>query len=139
MVLRSIQFRKYENAFKNFRKAKTYGAIMYKEGKYAMVQGRHTGKWSFPKGHSNEGEKPVECMLREVAEETGIDELPEPIEYIRVGYGKYFVFNLTKYLPLVPRDTCEIMNTKWVTLEDMYRMNLNSDARQYREYLSRFK
>ena len=81
----------------------------------------------------------MECMLREVAEETGIDELPEPIEYIRVGYGKYFVFNLTKYLPLVPRDTCEIMNTKWVTLEEMQRMNLNSDARQYREYLSRFK
>ena len=58
---------------------------MYKEGKYAMVQGRHTGKWSFPKGHSNEGEKPVECMLREVAEETGIDELPELAATVKLG------------------------------------------------------
>jgi len=124
-----MYFKKYENAFR----AKTYGAIIYKEGKYVMVQGRHTGKWSFPKGHSNEGEKPVECMLREVAEETGIDELPEPLEYISVGYGKYFVFNLTQYLPLIPRDTCEIMNTKWVTLEEMCIMNLNADARKFVE------
>ena len=118
-------------------KTKTCGAIIRKDDKYAMVQGRHTCKWSFPKGHVNEGEKPIECTLREVAEETGIDELPEPLECIRVGYGTYFMFDVSTCIPLIPRDTYEIMNTKWASLEDMNMMNLNSDARQFVEHLKR--
>jgi 8-oxo-dGTP pyrophosphatase MutT (NUDIX family) len=119
-------------------KQKTYGAILrIKEASgedlYALVQGSYTGKWSFPKGHSNEGEQPIECTLREVGEETGIDKLPEPIEYIQVGYGNYFVFNLPEPVPLIPRDTHEIMDTKWVTLEEMERMPLNADASLYRK------
>ena len=55
--------------FKGFKKQKTYGAILIYKDKYALVQGRYTGKWSFPKGHSNEGEKPIECTKREVEEE----------------------------------------------------------------------
>ena len=121
-------------------KQKTYGAILRiktatgKE-KYALVRGSYTGKWSFPKGHSNEGELPIECTLREVAEETGIDELPEPTEYIQVGYGNYFIFNLDEQIPLIPRDTHEIMDTKWVTLDDMEKMPLNADASLYRKQL----
>lgn len=121
-------------------KQKTYGAILRiktpsgKE-KYALVQGRYTGKWSFPKGHSNEGEQPMTCTLREVAEETGIDELPEPTEYLQVGYGNYFIFNLEEQLPLIPRDTNEIMDTKWVTLDEMEKMSLNADASLYRKQL----
>lgn len=116
------------------RKAKTYGGILCKKGvnieedEYVLVQGRYTGKWSFPKGHSNDGEMPLECSLREVAEETGIDELPEPLEYLQIGYGNYFVFNMERKEKLVPRDNSEIMNTKWVTLEEMRNMSLNADA-----------
>jgi len=52
-----------------------------------------------------------------------------------VGYGKYFIFHLTKYVPLIPRDTIEIMDTKWVTLDEMEKMSLNADARQFRKQL----
>lgn len=119
----------------------TYGAILcVKESsgndKYALVQGRYTGKWSFPKGHSNEGEEAFNCTMREVGEETGIDELPEPIDYVRVGYGNYFIFKLEEVVPLIPRDTNEIMDTKWVTLEEMERMPLNADASVYRKQLN---
>jgi 8-oxo-dGTP pyrophosphatase MutT (NUDIX family) len=118
-------------------KQKTYGAVLCIKRKsgdlYALVQGSYTGKWSFPKGHSNEGEKPLECTLREVGEETGIDKLPEPSEYIQIGYGNYFVFYLEESIPLIPRDTHEIMDTKWVTLEEMERMSLNADASLYRK------
>lgn len=121
-------------------KQKTYGAILCIKKKtgndlYALVQGSYTGKWSFPKGHSNEGERPIECTLREVAEETGIDELPEPSEYLQVGYGNYFVFYLDEPIPLIPRDTHEIMDTKWVTLDEMEKMPLNADASLYRKKL----
>ncbi len=52
-------------------KSKVYGAIIrYKdpiqeETYYALIQGRYTGKWSFPKGHSNKGEEPYDCVKRE--------------------------------------------------------------------------
>jgi len=122
-------------------KQKTYGAILCIKSisgnnMYALVQGRYTGKWSFPKGHSNEGECPIDCTLREVGEETGIDKLPEPIEYIKIGYGNYFIFNLNEIIKLIPRDTNEIMDTKWVTLEEMESMSLNADASLYRKRLS---
>lgn len=116
-------------------RAKIYGGILrikYSTGyKYALVQGRYTGKWSFPKGHSNKGEEPMECTQREVAEETGIDILPEPIEYLQIGYGHYYIFDLKEQLPLIPRDTNEIMDTKWVTIEEMEKMSLNADANHY--------
>lgn len=121
-------------------RAYTYGAILVTTKNdrtlYALVQGRYTGKWSFPKGHSNEGEKPIECTMREVAEETGITSLPEPTDYIKIGYGNYYVFILEEPYQLVPRDTHEIMDTKWVTLEEMEHMSLNADASMYRKQLS---
>lgn len=122
------------------KKSTTYGAILCIKKKsgadlYALVQGRYTGKWSFPKGHSNEGEAPLNCTLREVGEETGIDELPEPTDYLQVGYGNYYLFYLQEQIPLIPRDTHEIMDTKWVTLEEMERMPLNADASLYRKQL----
>ena len=115
---------------------KTYGAIILaptEEGhiKYALVQGRYTGKWSFPKGHANEGEVPLACTLRELAEETGLETLPEPIEYIQVGYGNYHVFHLDHQPFLTPRDTNEIMDTKWVTLDEMRSLPLNADASMF--------
>jgi 8-oxo-dGTP pyrophosphatase MutT (NUDIX family) len=122
----------------NTTKHKTYGAIITvtndkNETLYALVQGSYTGKWSFPKGHANEGEEPIECTLREVGEETGIDKLPEPTEYVQIGYGNYFVFKLSDIQPLIPRDTNEIMDTKWVTIEEMERMPLNADASLFRK------
>jgi len=115
---------------------RTYGGILRTrkgtgEEKYALVQGRYTGKWSFPKGHSMRGESALECCKREVGEETSIDTLPEPTDYVKMCYGHYFVFDLEDERLLVPRDTREIMNTRWVTLEEMSRMTLNADVSMY--------
>jgi ADP-ribose pyrophosphatase YjhB (NUDIX family) len=120
----------------------TYGAILKIEDEngetqYALVRGRYTGKWSFPKGHSNVGETSLECTMREVAEETGIDILPEPTEYVQIGYGNYYVFNLKKKLPLEARDTHEVMDTKWMTIEEMNDTALNADASQFVKKLTK--
>ena len=77
--------------------------------------------------------------MREVGEETGIDKLPDPLEYLQIGYGNYFVFDLKESNPLNPRDTQEIMDTKWVSLDEMERMSLNADASLYRKKLANFK
>lgn len=114
---------------------KIFGGILctYSNGKkiYALVQGRYTGKWSFPKGHSNEGELPIECTKREVWEETGIENLPDPIEYLKIGYGYYYVFILPSKYALFPQDTNEIITTAWVALDDMKTMELNADVNQF--------
>jgi 8-oxo-dGTP pyrophosphatase MutT (NUDIX family) len=119
------------------KRAPTYGAILCIDKDnaplYALVQGRYTGKWSFPKGHANEGELPMECTMREVGEETGIDKLPPATDYIKVGYGHYYVFNLREPIPLIPRDHKEIIDTKWVTLDEMDNMKLNADVSMYRK------
>jgi ADP-ribose pyrophosphatase YjhB (NUDIX family) len=111
---------------------RTYGGILVTEkGKYALVQGRYTGKWSFPKGHANPEESPIDCSMREIAEETSITHLPQPTSYLKIGYGSYFVFNLKEEQALVPRDTHEIMDTKWVTLEEMGEMKVNADVSMF--------
>jgi 8-oxo-dGTP pyrophosphatase MutT (NUDIX family) len=116
-------------------RSRVYGGILYvrknNRTEYAIVQGRYTEKWSFPKGHSNEGETPMECTLREVAEEVGIDELPTPNEYLRIGHGNYYLFPLEEKIMLNPRDTNEIINTKWATIEEMEELSLNVDVSKY--------
>jgi len=116
-------------------KAAIYGGILCapheQEIYYALVQGRHTGKWSFPKGHADEGEQPLQCALREIEEETGLRALTQSLLSGPVGYGYYFLFILPNIIPLIPVDTKEIMNTAWVTVEQMRGMNVNADVHSF--------
>jgi len=99
---------------------------------YALVQGRQTGKWSFPKGHANEGEEPLKCALREIEEETGLTGLVEDNRVCgKVGYGYYFLFVLPEKVELKAVDTKEIMETAWVTVEEMHEMNVNADVMSF--------
>jgi 8-oxo-dGTP diphosphatase len=54
------------------------GGIIYRKGKgkleIALVLDGF-GRWTFPKGHIEKGEKPEEAGLREVGEEIGIHDL----------------------------------------------------------------
>ena len=111
-----------------------YGGILCTSSHYALVQGRYTNKWSFPKGHAHPGEPPMDCALREIAEETGLDALPAPLYSVRIGYGNYFLFPFTHPVPLCPRDTHEIINARWVTLEEMEHMELNVDVSRFRKH-----
>lgn len=119
---------------------RTYGGIITTKTldgklKFALVQGRYTGKWSFPKGHSNKGEPPLDCTKREIVEETGIEHLPDPTDCLKIGYGVYYLFNLETEVELTPKDNNEIMSTKWATLDEMETMSLNADANYYRKQL----
>lgn len=108
----------------------TYGGILHcsRTNKYAMVQGRKTGKWSFPKGHVNRYETPFECVIREVREETGITTLPNPQEGVPLGVGYYYTFTVPDEIPLMPEDVEEVQSSGWFTLNEMKEMRLNIDA-----------
>lgn len=120
-------------------RSKVYGAIIKcsntNRTSYALVQGRYTGKWSFPKGHSDGDESPYQCALREVNEETGLTSLSNPTDCLKIGFGNYYLFEVETEYELKPRDTNEIMETRWVTLEEMRCMTLNVDASYYRKQL----
>jgi len=124
------------------KESKTYGGIlctMDNEGEllFGLVQGRRTGKWSFPKGHSDENENGLECALREIMEETGIKNLPKPIDYLEVGYGKYYVFELKTTQPMVAIDKMEVMNTGWMGLDEMRKVQVNADVYKFVQRMCR--
>ena len=120
-------------------KVPIYGGILHTvyEGVdyYALVQGRHTGKWSFPKGHLQHGETGPECALREIAEETGMDEVDHArsIGTLFLHYGTYYLYECSGFDPLLPRDQKEIVHAKWMTLEEMRGVPLNADVSQFRK------
>ncbi len=122
-------------------KSKVYGAIMRytdkntKEIYYALIQGRYTGKWSFPKGHSNKGEEPYDCVRREVFEETGIKGLPNPTSDQRIGFGHYYIFDVETKYDLQPQDKKEVMNHRWVTQKELDELQLNVDASYFKKSL----
>jgi 8-oxo-dGTP pyrophosphatase MutT (NUDIX family) len=102
---------------------------------YALVQGRHTGKWSFPKGHLQHGETGPECALREIAEEIGMDEVDHTrsIGTLFLHYGTYYHYECAGFEPLLPRDQKEIIHAKWMTIEEMRGVPLNADVSQFRK------
>ena len=109
------------------RSQRVYGAICRNSSKeYLLVQGRKTGKWSWPKGHIHIGENVYECVKREVYEETGITNLPCPESSIRLKAGEYFIYDFQNdFKNLTPIDQNEIMDIGWFSL-DMIRMNRNN-------------
>lgn len=115
-----------------FTTQKIYGSIIYSsENRLLIVQGRKTGKWSFPKGHKMEGETAHECSLRETYEETGLIIEDAYIEELQLAAGKYFVYKLSYEPALISYDTDEIMNACWVSLESLRTYLYNCDIRSY--------
>lgn len=114
-----------------------YGVILrcvIKETQYfGLVQGRLTGKWSFPKGHSKEGETSTECIKRELQEETGLnlEHLPKESYTVCLQFGQYIVIDLDTEVALTPGDTKEIMETRWVSSSEMRDMRLNADVTEF--------
>jgi 8-oxo-dGTP pyrophosphatase MutT (NUDIX family) len=117
--------------------ATIYGAIICTTNdintrKYAIVQGRRSGKWSFPKGHANPGETPFECVVREVAEEIGCDKLPvAPAIGVPLHVGYYYVFPVEAEFTLNPRDTNEVETAGWFTVAEMRTMPVNVDISRF--------
>lgn len=72
-----------------------------------------------------------DCVKREVYEETGITELPEPVGSMKLKVGEYFIYNFEHDSPpLRPIDQEEIMNIGWFSLDEIRqnRANCNIDV-----------
>jgi 8-oxo-dGTP pyrophosphatase MutT (NUDIX family) len=105
------------------------GGIVERRGKLLLVQVTNLAgevKWTFPKGHLEKGEKPLEAALREVEEETGwrceaAGALPD-VEYWfnrngRPVHKRVSWYRMKPIKKTGKPDALEIMKTRWVPLE----------------------
>jgi len=110
-----------------------YGVVLlnyYNE--VVVVQGRKSGKWSFPKGHGRSRESPLDASVRELKEETGMNlKGVKPDDEIRFNSGTYFVFIVPDRLELVPEDTNEILDSMWVSLSRIRSLTTNKDLTSF--------
>lgn len=107
------------------------GIIFKKEGKkilIALVLDSY-GKWTFPKGHIEKGEKPAAAAVREVGEETGLLKLEvvkllDKIDYWFKLKGELFHKFVYFYLMKAPSPAklnpqiSEIKKAEWLSLEE---------------------
>lgn len=112
---------------------RVYGCIVFSTtGRLLIVQGGQTQKWSFPKGHKYEFESAHDCALRETWEETGLklDSL-NYVENLQLAAGRYYVYKLENEPAINTCDTNEIIDMRWVKLEDLQNYNYNCDIKSY--------
>ena len=107
-----------------------YGIIVITADRETVViRGRQSGKWSFPKGHGELTEQPLEAALRELKEETGIvfkkGQLPG--DELRFKSGTYFVFYIEEKVELCPQDTTEVIDCMWIPLHRLQYLTGNMD------------
>ena len=117
---------------------KVYGCIcLSPQNRIALVKGRSSGKWSFPKGHLKRGESSLNCALRELREETSIN-FTRDREYVKYKYlasGGYFIYEVEDEPTMLPEDSMEIEECGWFTPEEIARMNCNVDVNRFLSYL----
>lgn len=114
-----------------------YGTIFVTpNGSVLLVKGRHSGKWSFPKGHPNEGETEFEAAERETMEETGLRLSPFFDRIVHLATGTYYLVK-TNELNVYAEDQNEIADIRWIPLSKMKGIPVNLDVntflRQYGE------
>ena len=108
-----------------------YGTIfMTPQGSVLLVKGRHTGKWSFPKGHPNEGETEFEAAERETMEETGLRLSPYFDRIVHLATGTYYIVQ-TDERRGQPTDTNEVSELRWIPLSKLKSFPVNLDVNTF--------
>ena len=116
--------------FKNFTLIEAAGGIVQNNEKELLFIYR-LNKWDLPKGKMEKGESPAECALREVEEETGVNNLTVKKKagetyHTYDQFGKHFLktthwFYMTcsDVQKLIPQTEEDITEIKWVATKDI--------------------
>lgn len=94
------------------------------------VLGRASQKWSFPKGHLQDGETAFQCARRETFEETGVLPPQGCKKVVLLPTGTYFVFEVNEF-QCVPQDTQEIETTAWLSYRQLCNLPVNLDINAF--------
>lgn len=115
------------------------------EAHFLTIQNRTGGHWDFPKGHPEEGEDPKAAALRELREETGVEEckLIQNCDY-SVTYqftgdgGERIVKQVDFFLGIIPSKQLilqeeEVKDAKWLSFALCYQQLTFASARKLLE------
>ena len=129
----------FPSAFSSYvpRHRKVYGCICISPNKRILLVKGNGGKWSLPKGHMESNETDIQCALRELYEETGIQPNVPYSSYKKLAAGGYFIFHFNSEPILSPQDINEIDYAAWVDLNDMYNLNCNLDLNFFLRWIRR--
>lgn len=108
------------------------GAVALDAGRLLLIRRGHgpaAGEWSVPGGRVGWGETLAEAVLRELAEETGLDAVcDELIGWVeRIDADHHFVildFGVSVLDPADPVAGSDAAEAAWVALEDVAELNL---------------
>lgn len=109
------------------------GIVLGDSGTIALVKSAASGTWLFPKGRIDGDETDEDAARREIAEETGITDLEfiddlgafERPFYVKDGeerpakHVRMFLFAAPRGSELKPENTDEILEARWVSLQQM--------------------
>lgn len=125
-----------------------------KPRKALLVESRKHGFWMPPGGHVEEYENPLDTVIREAKEETGLDiaaylpkprriddqrtEVPLPMRFLEVKvthggkdhyhFDSMYKVELPQELPVV-HDEIESSSIGWFTLDEISELNIPADLR----------
>jgi 8-oxo-dGTP pyrophosphatase MutT (NUDIX family) len=117
-----------------------FGAIcVNSKGEVLLVHGRRSKKWSFPKGHRHTSESSLDCALRELYEETGLQPNRKYSSSHKLRGAEYFIFPMDDDVTLKPRDNWEIDDIAWWPLTALPTMDSNVDVSIFRTLMKSMK
>ena len=110
------------------------GCLVIKDNKILMVKEANPicyGKWNFPAGHVDEGEKIRAAAIREVLEETGCTVKLKgvlPIVSVKAPNGETHV--LVRFVADIVEENIkfnpeEILDVKWIDVNEIKNMSIN--------------
>ena len=102
-------------------------AIIKHDGKILLMQNAYDNKWQLPGGRMNVGERPVDCLRRELQEEFGAE--IEPVSILKADTFEssegsprlllIYVCNLISGPSLLKRGDQEVKDFRWVSSQDI--------------------
>ncbi|WP_028786137.1 NUDIX hydrolase [Terrimonas ferruginea] len=116
--------------FKKFTQVQAAGGLVENENGDCLLIFRR-GKWDLPKGKLDEGESLEECAVREVSEETGLQQVqltaPLLITYHTYHEGTHFILKDSHWYlmkaegkqELVPQTEEDIQELRWTAPADL--------------------
>lgn len=116
--------------FKKFKLIIAAGGLVINEKDELLFIFRK-GKWDLPKGKMEKNEKPADCALREVMEETGLKKV-KPCKFLTITYhtyheGTHFILKESHWYlmksksgqPFTPQTEEGINEIKWVNKKEI--------------------
>ena len=129
----------HEESKEEYKNDQCGGILFDKTGKYVLlIKQRLSNKWGLPKGHMNKREiinnDKMECVKREINEETGINLNKIKYYYIDslcINNREFFIFQINKYkesINLNPFDLNEICDYEWISIWDLHNFCKNNNC-----------